>query len=239
MKLDRSTWISIAAGTVAVIAVTLSAAQCSDNAKMHKNCDNVKQELANLNEQVGKNTEDIRILGDNDQKLQNQINKHEDRIILLEDDVDNLKIVVDSTACKCEKPAAKKPAAKKPVAKKPVAKKPVAKKPVAKKPAVKEPDAPKPVKDEPKAEPKKDCDVKVEVVSGEDKVIVRGTQKTTDDKVIVNGDNNGQIIINTNGVVNANGNVNGHDNNVNAETAASKKATWTTRVFEGARTRCR
>ena len=180
MKLDRSTWISIAAGTVAAIAVTLSAVQCSDNAKMHKNCDSVKQELANLNEKVSENTENIKILGDNDQKLQNHINRHNERINMLEDDVDSLKIVVDSTACKCEKPAVKKPAAKKPAAKKPAAKKP----------------------DTPKAEPKKDCDVKVEVVSGEDKVIVRGNNDNkADQTVVITGDNNGTVIVNSEGIV--------------------------------------
>lgn len=187
MKLDRSTWISIAAGTVAVIAVTLSAVQCSDNAKMHKNCDSVKQELANLNEQVGENTENIKTLGDINQKLQNQVNRHNERINVLEDNVDSLKIVVDSTACKCEKPAVKKPAAKKPAAKKPAAKKP---------------DTPKTVKDEPKAEPKKDCDVKVEVVSGEDKVIVReNNDNKADQTVVITGDNNGTVIVNSEGIV--------------------------------------
>ena len=180
MKLDRSTWISIAAGTVAVIAVTLSAVQCSDNAKMHKNCDSVKQELANLNEKVSENTENIKLLGENDQKLQNQINRHNERTNMLEEDVHSLKIVVDSTACKCEKPAVKKPAAKKPAAKKPAAKKP----------------------DTPKAEPKKDCDVKVEVVSGEDKVIVRGNNDNkADQTVVITGDNNGTVIVNSEGIV--------------------------------------
>ena len=183
MKLDRSTWISIAAGTVAAIAVTLSAVQCSDNAKMHRNCDSVKQELADLNDQVSVNTENIKILGENDQKLQNQVNKHTEHINQLENDVDSLKIVVDSTACKCEKPVAKQPAVKKPAAKKPAAKKPV-------------------VKEDPKTEPSKNCDVKVEVVSGEDKVVVHGNgDAKADQTVVITGNNNGTVIVNSEGIV--------------------------------------
>jgi len=82
-----------------------------------------------------------------------------------------------------------------------------------KKASVKKPGAVKPASVKPVAKPV-EAKVAVEVVSGENKVVVHDDAMKPNQAVIVNGENSGTIIVNANGIVNGNAIVNGDNNTV-------------------------
>ena len=247
-KIDKRTWVNIAAGAVAVIAIVFGVKQCTDK----RTARGEAQEWQNIierNNDALTNAKNAIVAADAEiSGLESENSALRDTIVVRDSTIadlrDSLAVCRDAKACacqgnktgcdckeaktncdccKCEKPAkqAKKPA------------KP-AKKPA--KPA--QPAKPAPVKPTPCPEQK------TEIVATPDTVVVRTNAHTPTQTVVITGDNNGNVIVNANGVVNANGNVNGHDNNVNTTEPQKKKRLYqnacrtTTTVVLGSRSKC-
>lgn len=248
--LDKRTWVNIALGTVAAIAIVFGVKQCSDkkNAReeaqiWHETVDERNAAVTDASNAISAANGKIRDLRDSVAVCKDLIAEKDSTIAGLRD---SLTVCRDAKACACTgkvgcdckeakgcdkckkqaKPVAKKPVAKKPACKpapaKPAPVKPAPVKPAPVKPA--QPAKPAPVKPAPvKPAPVKDCKPAVVVKTDKDTVIVRGPVEKPTQTVVITGDNNGNVIVNSNGVVNANGNVNGHDNNVNSAAANRKQ----------------
>lgn len=192
MTTDKRFWMRIAAGTVAIIAI---ASGCGD--RKTTGCENaeVVAALDRIEAGVDGLREDTKYIKEDTKEIKDLIETHDKTV---NEKLDTLKAHCDKQkSCDC-----------KPVKKAPV-KKPGAVKPAPVKPAPAKPAPVKPV--EPAVEEPK---VAVEVVSGENKVVVPVDAVKPNQAVIVNGDNSGTIIVNANGIVNGNAIVNGSNNTV-------------------------
>lgn len=184
-KLDKKNWITIAAGTIAAIAIIFGIKECSDKQDAVRDAEDLKNSmLVEVRDGVNdlqKDAKDIKgAIQKHDADIKDAIQEHDKTV---NDKLDTLK-----AHCDKQKPCNCKPA-KKPVPAKPAPVKPAPVKPVETK-------------------------VAVEVVSGENKVIVSKDVAKPDQAVIVNGDNSGTIIFNANGIVSGNAIVNGDNNTV-------------------------
>ena len=236
MAMDKRTWVNIAAGTVAVIAIIFGAKQCSDKQgamRENERCRDVAVRIDSAATRIGRGIDDLR--KDNGE-IKDLIEAHDE---IVNEKLDTLKAHCDkmkpcdcngdAKACACKpgcdcckcKPA--KPA--KP--QKPRTSRPT--QPAT--PVVTQPTTP--VAEQKPAET-------VRVVADKDSVVVTTTRKP-DQAVIVNGDNNGVVIVNSNGVVNANGNINGNNNTVNSIVmggASNQRCGTSARIVLG-RSKCR
>ena len=189
MTADKRFWTRIAAGTVAIIAIVCG---CSD--KKESGCANaeVVAALGRVDSVLNNVQTRIADLGKENENLRDEIGNLTDENDALRDTI----VVRDSTIAQlrdslndCRQSKECLPCKKK---KAPVKKAPA--KPVAVKPC----------------EPK----TIVEVVSGENKVVVNNDAIKPNQAVIVNGDNSGTVIVNANGIVSGNAIVNGNNNTV-------------------------
>lgn len=184
-KMDKKTWINIAAVTIAVVMLVFGVKECSDKQNAVREnerlSDRVDASLSRIEAGVGDLREDTKGITN---------------LIMAHDAIVNEKLDTLKAHCGTQKPCDCKPVKKAPV------KKPVAVKPAPAKPVVKPVEKP--------AEAK----VAVEVVSGENKVVVPVDAVKPNQAVIVNGENSGTIIVNANGIVNGNAIVNGNNNTV-------------------------
>ena len=187
MKTDKRFWSHVAAGTVAVIAIVFGVKQCSDKQDARQVAQQWRAEVNKKNEIMTEASSVLASAREEIDILENENDALRDTIAVRDSTIAVLRDSLDICQGKKKEciPCKKKAT---PAKKKPVAKKTVSAKPVAAKPAV---------------------------FVTKDTVIVSADAPKPSQGVIVNGDNNGQIIINANGIVNANGNVNGHDNQVN------------------------
>ena len=175
MTKDKRFWVNVAAGTVAVIAIAFGVKQCSDKNVARDSADTWRNEVTKSNGAMTDAINTIREYGELTEDLQGIIAQKDSTIAVLRDSLD---VCREAKACKCKTNTAKVGCG------------------CAKKPA--------PVKKTTPAKPAPVCDQKpvVEVVSGENKVIVRDTDVKPNQQVIVNGDNSGTIVVNANGIVN-------------------------------------
>lgn len=235
--MDKRTWVNIAAGTIAVLAIVFGVKQCSDKQV-------AREEAQGWHARVNQNNETLtdarNALSACEGKIKDLTDELADRedVIAGQDSLilqlrDSLAVCREGQACPCTKGAKCncKPAC-------PSCKKKPARttRPVRttrpSRPTTTQPTTPvveqKPVET-------------VSVVSHKDSVVVTATAtQKPDQAVIVNGDNNGVVIVNSNGVVNANGNVNGHDNNVDTQKPKRRVqgCVTTTTVVLGTRSKC-
>ena len=223
MAINKRTWVNIAAGTVAVLAIVFGVKQCSDKKEAreeaqewHSLVNNNNETLADAKNALSVRESEVKNLTDSLSASKGIIAQKDSTILVLQDSLavvnGKLEDCEKSKACPCKKPSTAKCGCNK--------KKTVAKKPVAK----------------PVAQPCKKvevpvCDQKpvVYVEQEETKSVVKvdDCAKKPDQSVIVNGDNNGTIIVNANGIVNGNTIVNGNNNNVNTaedKVAAARRA---------------
>ena len=198
MRTDKRFWTHVAAGTAAVIAVVFGVKQCSDKQGANRTAEAVKTELVVADSLIARADRHIDGLNHKLDSLSDENAALRDTIAVRDEKIadlrDSLAICQDGKVdCGCKK------------------------KTTPAKPATKPATKPAPAK------PAKVVDAKPAVFVTKDTVIVSAGAPVPDQGVIVNGDNNGQIIINANGIVNANDNVNGHDNNVNSDDTARKQ----------------
>jgi len=223
MAMDKRTWVNIAAGTVAIIAIIFGVKQCSDKQdareeaqEWHSIVNRNNETLTDASNALTDANNRIKDLTDSLAAGKNEIATRDSTIANLRD---SLTTCLDSKACPC-KPKTKAPCK---------CKKKTKTVKVAQKPC--------------KPAPQKPCKTTtdVEVTSGENKFVVSGACTRPDQAVIVNGDNNGVVIVNSNGIVNANDNINGINNTVNSivmDGANKQRCGTTARIVLG-RSKCR
>lgn len=212
MAMDKRTWVNIAAGTVAVLAIVFGVKQCNDkeiareqvkahkesvreNNETAKNCD-ISNVICVLDGRINELTDSL-------QTSKEIIAQKDSTIAVLRDSLDVCKTGKGRCPCTPKKTNNNT----KPVAK-PAPAKPAPAKPVAK------PAPATPV---------------VEVTSGEKKVVVYEPDAKPDQSVIVNGDNSGTIIVNANGIV---------ENNDRKAQEQYKTAKNTVRIYGTKRVLC-
>ena len=213
MTKDKRFWVNVAAGTVAVIAIAFGVKQCSDKNVARDSADTWRNEVTKSNGAMTDAINTIREYGELTEDLQGIIAQKDSTIAVLRDSLD---VCREAKACKCKTNTAKVGCG---CAKKPA---PVKKTTPAK---------PAPAKPAPVCDPKP----VVEVVSGENKVIVRDTDVKPNQQVIVNGDNSGTIIVNANGIVNGVNTPSASDNRKQMMRGYSV----TSRVYLGTRSKCK
>ena len=211
-KKSTSFWVNIGSGAIAVLAIAAMIVATSKCSGAEQEKDQTASALATARAEIEQKDAAIADLSEGIEYLKAENKMQKDSIDVMNQYNRDIKAENDSLKVNC-KPQVKKKSAKK--------SKPAAK--PATKPAVTP--AVTVVSGDKKVVVGAPCEDKpaVKVTSGEKKVIVTEQPADKSDKggIIVNGDNNGQIIVNTNGIVEANGNVNGHDNNVNSASKGS------------------
>lgn len=191
MALDKRTWVNIAAGTVAIVAIVFGAKQCSDKQDA---CDEAQEWRKIVNDNTAAMNDATGTINDLRACLEDSIAEiaEKDTLVLqLRDSLNACreKLAKDCVPCNQKKKAtAKKAPAKKAPAKK------VCATPVA-------------------SVAESVCDQAATVFVAPDTVRVRGNSARSDQIVVVNGDNSGTIIVNSNGNVNGNNiaNINSDD----------------------------
>lgn len=198
MAIDKKTWVNIAAGTVAGVAILFAVSQCNGKRAAERDAKDAQATMlenvcGGVNE-LRSDTKDIKdmivvhdadikeAIATHDADIKDAIKEHDKKV--------NAKL--DSLNVNC-KPCQKKKA--------PVKKTSV--KPAPVKPAPAQPCKPAPVV----------CDETPSIYVTPDTVIVRNAPKPNQ-MVVVNGENSGTIIVNANGIVSGNAIVNGDNNTV-------------------------
>ncbi|MBP5364199.1 MAG: hypothetical protein J6Y49_02515 [Alphaproteobacteria bacterium] len=211
-KKGTSFWVNIGSGAIAVLAIAAMIVATSKCSGAEQENTQTARALASARAEIEQKDETIADLNEGIEYLKAENKMQKDSIDVMNQFNKDIKAENDSLKVNCvqkKKKTARKPAAK-------PAAKPATKPCVT--PSVTVVSGDKKVVVGACGEEKPS----VKVTSAEKKVVVCGQDETKDQgRVIVNGDNNGQIIVNTNGIVEANGNVNGHDNNVNSASKGS------------------
>ncbi len=193
-KLDKKAWVNIAAGTIAVIAIMFGVKECGDKRDAVRETEDLKKSvLVEVRDGVNdlrKDAKDIKgLIITHDYDVKDLIVTH-DRVV-------NEKLDTLKAHCDKQKPCDCKPVNNNRKPTKPArSTKPVTT--VVAQPAARV----------------TDTKTAVEVVAGQNKVVVKDDTVKPNQAVIVNGENSGTIIVNANGIVSGNAIVNGDNNTV-------------------------